>query len=49
MLCNIIVTILAAYMLGNLNGAFLTSYRVAGEDIRKKGSGNAGLTNFIRN
>ena len=49
MLRNIIVTILAAYMLGNLNGAFLTSYRVAGEDIRKKGSGNAGLTNFIRN
>ena len=49
MLRNIIVTILAAYMLGNLNGAFLTGYRVAGEDIRKKGSGNAGLTNFIRN
>ena len=46
---NIIITILAAYMLGNLNGAFLTSYRVAGEDIRKKGSGNAGLTNFVRN
>ena len=46
---SIIIAALAAYMLGNLNGAFLTSYRVAGEDIRKKGSGNAGLTNFIRN
>ena len=46
---NIIITIFTAYMLGNLNGAFLTGYRVAGEDIRKKGSGNAGLTNFIRN
>lgn len=46
---NIIITILTAYMLGNLNGAFLVGYRVAGEDIRKKGSGNAGLTNFIRN
>ena len=46
---NIIIAALAAYMLGNLNGAFLTGYRVAGEDIRKKGSGNAGLTNFIRN
>ena len=46
---NIIITALTAYMLGNLNGAFLTGYRVAGEDIRKKGSGNAGLTNFIRN
>ena len=46
---NIIITILTAYMLGNLNGAFLVGYQVAGEDIRKKGSGNAGLTNFIRN
>ena len=49
MVLNIIIAALATYMLGNLNGAFLTGYRVAGEDIRKKGSGNAGLTNFIRN
>ena len=49
MLFNIVITMLTAYMLGNLNGAFLVGYRVAGEDIRKKGSGNAGLTNFIRN
>ena len=46
---NCLITALAAYMLGNLNGAFLTGYRVAGEDIRKKGSGNACLTNFTRN
>ena len=46
---NILITILTAYMLGNLNGAFLVGYQVSGEDIRKKGSGNAGLTNFIRN
>ena len=46
---NIIITIFTAYMLGNLNGAFLVSYLVAHEDVRKKGSGNAGLTNFIRN
>ena len=46
---NIIIAALAAYMLGNLNGAFLAGQRIAGEDIRKKGSGNAGLTNFIRN
>ena len=46
---SILITVLVAYLLGNLNGAFLTGYRVAGEDIRKKGSGNAGLTNFIRN
>ena len=48
MLLNIILTIFTAYMLGNLNGAFLAGQRLAGEDIRKKGSGNAGLTNFIR-
>ena len=46
---NVILTILTAYMLGNLNGAFLVSYLVANEDVRKRGSGNAGLTNFIRN
>ena len=45
---NIIIAALTAYMLGNLNGAFLAGHRIAGEDIRKKGSGNAGLTNFIR-
>ena len=46
---NCLLTVLTAYMLGNLNGAFLAGQRLAGEDIRKKGSGNAGLTNFIRN
>ena len=46
---NIIITSLTGYMLGNLNGAFLMGHRLAGEDIRSKGSGNAGLTNFIRN
>ena len=46
---NCLITIFTAYMLGNLNGAFLVGYRVAGEDFRKNGSGNAGLTNFIRN
>ena len=46
---HIILTIFTAYMLGNLNGAFLVSYMLANEDVRKRGSGNAGLTNFIRN
>ena len=45
---NCLLTVLTAYLLGNLNGAFLAGQRLAGEDIRKKGSGNAGLTNFIR-
>ncbi len=46
---NIIITALAAYLLGNLNGAVLISRIVADEDVRTHGSGNAGLTNFVRN
>ena len=45
----ILITILAGYMLGNLNGAVLVSAIFANEDVRKHGSGNAGLTNYIRN
>jgi len=36
------------YFLGGLNGAIITSRLVYREDIRKHGSGNAGLTNFFR-
>ncbi len=46
---NIIITALAAYLLGNHNGAVLISRIVADEDVRTHGSGNAGLTNFVRN
>ena len=45
----IIVTVLVGYLLGNLNGAVCMSNLVAHEDVRSYGSGNAGLTNFIRN
>ena len=38
-----------AYLLGNLNGAIVVSRLIAHEDVRTKGSGNAGLTNFTRN
>lgn len=44
-----ILTAIAAYMLGNVNGAILASHIIAHEDVRDHGSGNAGLTNFIRN
>ncbi len=37
------------YLLGCLNGALLISKLGMHEDIREKGSGNAGLTNFVRN
>ena len=40
---------LVCYLLGNLNGAVCMSAIVAGDDVRSHGSGNAGLTNFIRN
>lgn len=45
----ILLTFLTAYLLGNLNGAVCMSNLVAHEDVRSHGSGNAGLTNFIRN
>ena len=45
----IIITVLVGYLLGNLNGAVCMSNLVAHEDVRNQGSGNAGLTNFIRN
>lgn len=49
MVFSIILTAVVAYLLGNLNGAVVTSRLVAKEDVRTHGSGNAGLTNFIRN
>lgn len=49
MLVSIVITAVASYFLGNLNGAVLISRMVAHEDVRTRGSGNAGLTNFTRN
>lgn len=49
MILSIVITAVAAYLLGNLNGAVVVSWLVAHEDVRTKGSGNAGLTNFTRN
>lgn len=44
----VLLTIIIGYLLGNLNGAVCISHLVAHEDVRNQGSGNAGLTNFIR-
>lgn len=49
MVLSVIFTAVIAYLLGNLNGAVIISHLVAHEDVRTKGSGNAGLTNFTRN
>ena len=46
---NIIITIFTDYRLRNLNVAVKISHLIANEDVRTHGSGNAGLTNFIRN
>lgn len=42
-----ILAVIIGYLLGNLNGAILAS-KLRGDDVRAHGSGNAGLTNFIR-
>ena len=36
------------YLFGCVNGAILVSKTIFHEDVREKGSGNAGLTNFYR-
>ena len=48
MVLRIIITALTCYFLGNHNGAICVSLML-GDDVRSHGSGNAGLTNFIRN
>ena len=48
MALRILVTALVCYFLGNHNGAICVS-AMLGDDVRAHGSGNAGLTNFIRN
>jgi len=44
-----LITVLVGYLLGNLNGAVSMSVLQGKADVRTKGSGNAGLTNFVRN
>ena len=44
----ILITALVSYLLGNLNGAICMSKLLEKDDVRNHGSGNAGLTNFLR-
>jgi len=48
MVSAIVLTVLAAYLLGNHNGAICVSVWMVHDDVRSHGSGNAGLTNFLR-
>ena len=43
----IIVTIIA-YLIGSINFSIIISKKMAGFDVREKGSGNAGTTNMLR-
>lgn len=47
MLLRLVIAAVASYFLGNHNGAICVSLMM-GDDVRTHGSGNAGLTNFIR-
>ena len=48
MVWRIAACIVLGYFFGGLNGAILISHARMHEDVREKGSGNAGLTNFLR-
>lgn len=42
------IVVIESYLLGNLNGAILLSKYLMHDDVRRHGSGNAGLTNYFR-
>ncbi len=46
---SILLAAVVGYLLGNLNGAVGVSKLFSHDDVRSHGSGNAGLTNFVRN
>ena len=43
-----IVFVVAAYLIGNLNFAYILVKFLKNEDVRNYGSGNAGTTNVLR-
>lgn len=45
---RIVVAMLTAYFLGNINGAITVSSLLDRDDVRSHGSGNAGMTNYMR-
>ena len=43
-----VVMAIIAYLIGSINFSVIISKKVAGFDVREKGSGNAGSTNMLR-
>ena len=43
-----IIMAMIAYLIGSVNFSILISKKIAGFDVREKGSGNAGTTNVLR-
>ena len=43
-----IIIAIIAYLVGSINFSIIISKRIAGFDVREKGSGNAGTTNMLR-
>ena len=48
MVWRVIACVVLGYLFGGWNGAIIISRRKMHEDVRSKGSGNAGMTNFLR-
>lgn len=49
LILSILGVCLVAYLLGSINSAIIISRIFYHEDVRTKGSGNAGMTNMLRN
>ena len=43
-----IIVLIMAYLIGSINFSIILSKKMAGFDVREKGSGNAGTTNMLR-
>lgn len=44
----VIIVAVISYLIGSINFSVLISKKIAGFDVRQKGSGNAGTTNMLR-
>ena len=44
----LIIVAIVAYAIGSINFSVILSKKIAGFDVREKGSGNAGTTNMLR-